>query len=86
MTTMTAAEAARNFSAVLDRAERGETITIVRHGMAVATIAPPTRKTGRSLRHSLENSDVPPFDDDFAADTAAGLAMVDDDMAKKQLG
>lgn len=80
MTTMTAAEASRNFSAVLNRAEHGETITIVRHGRTVATIAPPTKKTGRTLRHSLENSEVPPFDDDFAADIAAGVSMVIDDM------
>ncbi|MFD4430695.1 type II toxin-antitoxin system Phd/YefM family antitoxin [Nocardia sp. NPDC058497] len=76
MTTMSAAEASRNFSAVLSRAEHGETIHIVRHGRTVVTVSPPTTRTGVALRRALEVSDAPPFDDDFAADIAAALAMV----------
>lgn len=37
-----------------------------------------TMSTGRSLRLALEESEVPPFDDDFASDIASALAMVSD--------
>lgn len=80
MTTMTAAEASRNFSAVLDRAEHGETITIVRHGRTVATVAPAPQRTGRDLRLALENSDVAPFDEDYESDIANGLALISEDL------
>jgi prevent-host-death family protein len=80
MTTMTAAEASRNFSAVLDRAEHGETITIVRYGRTVAAVTPAPKRTGRDLRLALENTDVPPFDEDYEVDIAAGLSLISDDM------
>lgn len=80
MATMTAAEASRNFSAVLDRAEHGETITIVRHGRTVATVSPAPRKTGRDLRLALEKADAPPFDDSFEADIADGLSILTEDL------
>ncbi len=80
MVTMSAAEASRNFSAVLSRAERGETIRIVRHGRTVATVTPPSTNAGRSLRRALEETDVPPFDDDYASDIEAGLAAVSDEV------
>ncbi|WP_246186709.1 type II toxin-antitoxin system Phd/YefM family antitoxin [Microlunatus speluncae] len=76
---MTAAEASRNFSTVLDRAEHGETITIVRHGRTVATVSPAPKKTGRDLRLALAKADIPPPDDDFEADIAAALAFVSKD-------
>lgn len=79
MTTITAAEASRNFSAVLDRAEHGETITIVRHGRTVATIAPAPKRTGRTLRHALENTDVTPFDEDYESDIASAMSLVSDE-------
>ncbi|WP_433661525.1 type II toxin-antitoxin system Phd/YefM family antitoxin [Nocardia sp. CA-128927] len=80
MTTITAAEASRNFSAVLDRAEHGETITIVRHGRTVATITPAPKRTGRNLRLALENTDTPPFDEDYESDITDALSVVSDDM------
>ncbi|GAB3740486.1 prevent-host-death family protein [Microlunatus parietis] len=80
MTTMTAAEASRNFSAVLDRAEHGETITIVRHGRTVATVSPAPKKTGRDLRLALEKAAIPPPDDEFEADIAAALSFVSSDV------
>ncbi|MEV2225105.1 type II toxin-antitoxin system prevent-host-death family antitoxin [Nocardia vinacea] len=80
MTTMTAAEASRNFSAVLDRAEHGETITIVRHGRTVATIAPAPIRTGRALRSALESTDVPAFDEDYESDIASALSLVSDEV------
>jgi len=40
-TEMTATEASRHFSDVLDRAKAGETITVMRNGQAVAQVTPP---------------------------------------------
>lgn len=79
MPIMTAGEASRNFSAVLDRAEHGETITIVRHGRTVATISPTPKRTGRNLRLALEHTDIPPFDEDYESDIAEAVALISDD-------
>lgn len=49
MISMTATEAARTFSAVLDMAARGETIQVVRGGEPVATIVPPHRPNGAAI-------------------------------------
>lgn len=49
MITVTATDAARSFSAILDKAEHGATITIVRGGQPVATISPPHRPNGTAL-------------------------------------
>lgn len=46
---MSASEASRNFSAVLDEAERGETIVVTRSGQRVALIVPAPRANGRAL-------------------------------------
>lgn len=40
LSSVTATEANRNFSALLDRVKRGEAIDITSHGKAVATIRP----------------------------------------------
>lgn len=72
--TMTATDASRNFSELLDAIERGETVTITRGHRAVAEIMPARRRTGADLRAALEQ--VPPPDDRFAEDIAAALAMV----------
>ena len=50
MKSMTAAEASRHFSDLLDAVERGETITIVRGSHPVAEIGPAHRRTGADLR------------------------------------
>lgn len=52
MITVTATEAARSFSAVLDKAEHGATITIVRGGHPVAVLNPPHRSNGAALIES----------------------------------
>src|SRR5580704_6928062 len=57
MKTMTATEASRHFSDLLDAVERGETITIVRGNHPVAEIGPAHRRTGADLRAAL--ADVP---------------------------
>lgn len=50
MREMTASEASRNFSAVLDAAERGETIVVTRAGRRVAEISPAQVANGAALR------------------------------------
>ncbi len=51
---LSATDAARRFSAVLDRVEqRGESVVIVRHGRAVATIGPAGAGTGKALKAVL---------------------------------
>jgi prevent-host-death family protein len=49
MREMSASEASRNFSAVLDAAEHGETIVVHRGGRRVALIAPAPRANGKAL-------------------------------------
>lgn len=71
---MTATEASRNFSNLLDAIERGETITITRGRHPVAEIAPARRRTGADLRAALARTTPP--DDRFASDIVDALAMV----------
>ena len=75
MKTMTATEASRHFSDLLDAVERGETITIVRGSHPVAEIGPAHRRTGASLRAAL--AEVPPPDDAFSRDIASAIALLD---------
>ena len=74
MRTMTATEASRNFSDLLDAIERGETVTLTRGHQAVAEMRPPRRRTGADLRTALEP--IPPPDDRFVADIAGALALI----------
>jgi prevent-host-death family protein len=74
MKTMTATEASRHFSDLLDAVERGETITIVRGNHSVAEIGPARRRTGADLRSAL--ADVPPPDDEFGRAIAEAVALV----------
>lgn len=74
MRTMTATEASRRFSDLLDAVERGETVTIVRGGHPVAEIGPANRRTGADLRAALEGTSPP--DDAFGKAISAALAMV----------
>lgn len=69
---MSASEASRNFSAVLDEAERGETIVVTRSGRRVALIVPAPRANGEALLDVFRrwhNSDG--LDEAFAANVAA---------------
>jgi prevent-host-death family protein len=71
---MTATEASRRFSDLLDAIERGETITITRGNHPVAEIRPARRRTGADLRAAL--ADIPPPDDRFADDIADALTLL----------
>lgn len=74
MRTMTATEASRNFSDLLDAIERGETVTITRGHHPVAEIAPARRRTGADLRAAL--ADIEPPDDRFAEEITGALAVL----------
>jgi antitoxin (DNA-binding transcriptional repressor) of toxin-antitoxin stability system len=74
MRTITATEASRNFSDLLDAIEQGETVTITRGNHVVAEMRPARRRTGTDLRAALEH--IPPPDDRFAEDIATALALL----------
>jgi len=58
---LTATDAARKFSDVLDSVEsEGETFVVVRRGRAVATIGPATAGTGRALKAVLRRRQPDP--------------------------
>jgi prevent-host-death family protein len=65
---LTATEAARKFSDVLNRVAAGEEFEIVRNGATVAFLGPPRRRllSAEAFRELL--SSAPPVDEDFAAD------------------
>jgi prevent-host-death family protein len=74
---MTATEASRNFSDLLDAIERGETVTVTRGNRPVAEIRPARRRTGRDLHAALV--EIPPPDVRFEADIAEALTYLDED-------
>lgn len=54
MKQLSATDASRRFSEVLDDVERGgESYVVVRHGRAVATIGPASGGTGKALKEVL---------------------------------
>lgn len=74
MRTISATEASRRFSDLLDAIERGESVTVTRGNRPIAEIHPAHRRTGRDLRAAL--ADVPAPDDHFEADLADALGYV----------
>ncbi|MDT5040085.1 MAG: hypothetical protein QOE51_1070 [Actinoplanes sp.] len=78
MKTMTATEASRNFSDLLDLVERGETVRITRGSELIAEVGPVRRRTGADLEAALIDADLPPLDGDFERDIADVLALVTD--------
>ena len=82
MREVTASEASRNFSAVLDSVERGEIIVVTRAGRRIASIAPTPAATGAALNAVLTRwHGAAALDDDFAEsiDTARAAASTEDD-------
>lgn len=77
MRTISATEASRKFSDLLDAIERGETVTVTRGNRPVAEIHPARRRTGRDLRVAL--AEVSPPDERFETDIAEALAYVTTD-------
>jgi prevent-host-death family protein len=74
MHTITATEASRHFSDLLDAVERGETVTIMRGSRPVAEIGPARRRTGADLKAALVGT-MPP-DDAFARSISEAMSMV----------
>ena len=78
MTTVSARDASRGFSALLDRVENdGEEITIVRGGKVVARIVPDSAHTVGGFL--ARRADGPELDDGFADDAVSAnrLLVVD---------
>ena len=74
MRTMTATDASRAFAALLDDAERGETIIITRGGRRIATVGPADLSNGSEVVELLTQA---PVDDGFARDVAAAREAVE---------
>lgn len=74
MRTITATEASRRFSDLLDAIEAGDQVTITRGDRAIAEMRPVRRRTGRDLRDALAG--LPALDDGLADDIAQGLEAV----------
>lgn len=70
MVTVTASDVSRRFSAMLDKAERGETIVITRGGRRVAILSPAPSANGAALLELAKDWGAPD-DPDFEADLAA---------------
>jgi prevent-host-death family protein len=65
---MTATEAGRSFSSLLNRVAAGETVEVVRNGAPVAVVAPPAVRSVSSARFRDVIATAPPADKDFAVD------------------
>jgi prevent-host-death family protein len=65
---LSATEAARNFSEVLNRVGAGEEIEIVRNGAPVAVLAPPRVRLFPASRLRALLAALPPIDEGFADD------------------
>jgi antitoxin (DNA-binding transcriptional repressor) of toxin-antitoxin stability system len=77
MRTITATEASRNYSDLLDAVEAGESGRITRGKEPVAEIRPAPPHTTRDLLAALAT--LPPLDDQFEADIADGLSCIVDE-------
>jgi prevent-host-death family protein len=71
MRTITATEASRGFSDLLNEVAGGATIRIERNGEPVAEIRPTVRHTYAALKAALVGT--PPLDADFESDIADAL-------------
>ena len=81
MREISASEAARNFSAVLDSAEHGETIVVTRSGRRVALIAPAPRANGGAVLDLFERwRGHSAFDDGFEERVNAARNSVSADL------
>jgi len=68
MTRITATEAARNFSSLLNRVAAGEEIELMRNGAPVAVIGPPRARFVSAARLRDVLAAAPPVDDEFRGD------------------
>lgn len=75
MKVMTATEASRNFAAVLDMAEHGETVVVTRGGRRVALISQAPPANGAALADFLDGF-AGTLDDDFEADVLGTRSLL----------
>jgi prevent-host-death family protein len=73
---MTATEAARSFSDVLNKVASGEVVEITRNGAPVAVIGPPRPRVLSADRFRALIASAPRPDDAFAAELAAARDSV----------
>ena len=71
MARMTATQAARSFSDVLNRVAAGEEIEVTRNGAPIAVIAPPRARRVSAERFRELVASAPRPDEDFANDVQA---------------
>ncbi len=76
MRVMSATEASRSFAALLDAAERGESIIVTRGGRRIATIGPAPVANGADLIALLREA---PVDDGFADDVRSARDVAESD-------
>lgn len=76
MSRISATQAARSFSEVLNRVAGGEELEITRSGAPVAVIGPPAARLLSAERFRELVATAPPLDDDFASDVRALREMV----------
>ena len=76
MTRVTATEAARSFSDLLNRVAAGEEIEVVRSGAEVAVISPARRWLMPAARFRELIASAPRPDDEFVGDIRASRASV----------
>ncbi len=73
---MSATDAARSFSDVLNRVAAGEEIEVIRSGAPVAVIAAPKSQLLSAARFRELIASAPRPDDDFAADVLGARALL----------
>ncbi|WP_026930245.1 type II toxin-antitoxin system Phd/YefM family antitoxin [Glycomyces tenuis] len=78
MKLMTATEVSRNFSAVLDAVEHGETVTITRGSVRVATLSPAPPSNGKAFKEFME-AWRGKLDDEWEADVLSARESAIDD-------
>lgn len=71
---ISATEASRGFSDLLDSIEAGDTVVVTRGNRPIAEIRPVRRRTGRDLARAL--ADTTPPDDSFTADISAAVDLL----------
>jgi prevent-host-death family protein len=76
MVQMTATDAARSFSDVLNRVAAGEEIEVTRSGAPVAVIAPPKTQLISAARFRELIASAPQPDEDFATDVRSARDSV----------
>lgn len=71
---MSATEASRRFSDLLDAIEAGETVRVTRGNKPIAEIRPARHRTGRDLRLALADLDAP--DEQFIGNVVEAIASL----------